>query len=97
MKMKSVIQEDLSKCFISGSNNVAIHHIFPGNGRRKKCEEYGYIVALEPIYHTLSKDSVHMSPNKGIDLSLKAMAQEHFEKNNGSRTDFIKEFGRSWL
>lgn len=93
----SVIQADLSVCFVTGSPNVAIHHIFPGNGRRKLCEEYGFVVALEPRYHNMSSYSVHAVPNAGLDLQLKQMAQRYFERNYGGRKDFIEKFGRSYL
>lgn len=97
MKLKSVLQDDLTKCYVTGSNNVAIHHIFPGTGRRKKCEKYGFIVALEPRYHNMSNYSVHAVPNAGLDLQLKQMAQGYFEAHIGSRRAFIEEFGRSYL
>lgn len=96
-KPYSVIQDDLSVCFVTGSPNVAIHHIFPGNGRRKLCEEYGFVVALEPRYHNMSSYSVHAVPNDGLDLQLKQMAQQYFESNYGERKDFIEKFGRSYL
>lgn len=95
--MKSVFQDDLSICYLTGSNNVAVHHIFPGKGRRKKCEKYGFVVALEPHYHNMSDESVHSRPNKGLDIILKREAQQYFEKHYGSRQDFISEFGKSYL
>lgn len=96
-KLRSVIQNDLGVCFVTGSTNVAIHHIFPGRGRRKLCEKYGFLVALEPRYHNMSSYSVHAVPNAGLDLQLKQMAQRYFEEHYGSRDDFIKEFGKSYL
>lgn len=95
--MKSVLQNDLSVCYVTGSNNVAVHHIFPGKGRRKKCEKYGFVVALQPRLHNMSDDSVHSKPNTGLDLALKQEAQRYFEKHYGSRQDFISEFGKSYL
>ena len=95
--MKSVIQNDLSTCYVTGSINIAIHHIFPGNGRRKKCDKYGFVVALEPRLHNMSNESVHSNPNTGLDLMLKQKAQEYFEKHYGTRTDFVREFGKSYL
>lgn len=95
--MKSVIQDDLSVCYVTGSPNVAIHHIFPGNGRRKKCEKYGFIVALEPRLHNMGNESVHANPNKGLDLKLKQTAQAYFETNCGSREEFINEFGMNYF
>lgn len=96
-KLFSVIQDDLSICYASKSTNVAIHHIFPGNGRRKLCEKYGFIVALRPDYHNMSSYSVHALPNYGLDLVLKQAAQKYFEEHYGSRSDFISKFGRSYL
>lgn len=97
MKLFSVLQDDLSTCFVTGSTNVAIHHVFPGNGRRKKCERYGFVVALEPRYHNMSNYSVHAVPNEGLDLQLKKLAQKYFEAHYGTRDQFINEFGRSYL
>lgn len=97
MKLFSVLQDDLSTCFVTGSTNVAIHHVFPGNGRRKKCERYGFVVALEPRYHNMSNYSVHAVPNEGLDLQLKQLAQKYFEEHYGTRDQFINEFGRSYL
>lgn len=96
-KLFSVLQDDLSVCYVSKCTNVAIHHIFPGNGRRKLCEKYGFIVALRPDYHNMSNYSVHALPNYGLDLVLKQTAQRYFEEHYGSRSDFIREFGRSYL
>lgn len=96
-KLKSVIQSDLGTCFVTGSPNVAVHHIFPGNGRRKLCEKYGFLVALEPRYHNMSSYSVHAVPNAGLDLQLKQMAQRYFEGNYGTRHEFINKFGKSYL
>lgn len=34
---------------------------------------------------------------KDIDTHLKQKAQEYYEENIGTRDDFIREFGRSYL
>lgn len=95
--IKSVLTDDLKHCYVTGSNNVAIHHVFPGNGRRKLCENYGFIVPLEPYLHNLSRISVHSNPNKGLDLQLKQKCQQYFEAHCGSRSEFIRLFGKSYL
>ena len=92
--MKSVLQKE-KECFVCKKRQVHEHHIFMGTSNRKKSEQYGYKVFLCPHHHNMSDEGVHF--NKPLDLSLKAMAQKHFEKNHGSRADFIKEFGKSWL
>lgn len=95
-KLFSVIH-DLSHCYVTGSTNVAIHHIFPGNGRRKHCETYGFIVALRPDYHNMSDYSVHSNPNTGLDLELKKQCQSYFESHYGNREAFRVVFGKSYL
>lgn len=97
MKLKSVLQNDLSKCYVTGSTPVAIHHIFPGTARRRKCERYGFIVALKPELHNMGNESVHANPNKGLDLELKQSAQRYYEAHYGKRMNFIYDFGRSYL
>lgn len=93
----SVLADDLHHCCVTGSSNVAIHHVFPGTGRRKLCEEYGFIVPLEPALHNMSDISVHSNPNKGLDLQLKQKCQKYFEAHYGNRSKFISMFGRSYL
>lgn len=95
--VKSVLTADLEHCYVTRSNNVAIHHVFPGTGRRKLCEKYGFIVPLEPTLHNMSDVSVHSNPNKGLDLQLKQECQRYFEEHCGSRSEFIKLFGKSYL
>ena len=96
-KLFSVLQDDLSVCFVTGSPNVAIHHIFPGTGRRRLCDKYGFVVALEPRYHNMSSYSVHAVPNAGLDLQFKQIAQQYFEGHYGTRDKFIRLFGKSYL
>lgn len=94
--MKSVFTDDLEHCYFTAMPEPHIHHIFCGT-RRKKSEEYGFIIPLAPNLHVCGKGSVHENPNRGIDLRLKIMAQEYYENNIGDRDEFIKEFGKSWI
>ena len=96
-KLKSVLTDDLEHCYVTGSCNVAIHHVFPGTGRRVTCEKYGFIVPLEPALHNMSSVSVHSNPNTGLDLQLKQECQRYFEEHNGSRKKFIEVFRKSYL
>ncbi len=93
----SALTDDLGHCYITGSSRAAVHHVFPGTGRRKLCEKYGFIVPLEPELHNMSAGSVHSNPNRGLDLQLKQECQRYFEANYGSRNEFISVFGRSYL
>ncbi len=96
-KRRSVLTDDLGHCYMTGSSHVAVHHVFPGTGRRKLCEKYGFIVPLVPELHNMSDVSVHSNPNKGLDLQLKQKCQKYFEKHYGSRREFIEVFGKSYL
>lgn len=93
----SVLTNDMEHCYVTGNCNVAIHHIFPGTGRRKLCEKYGFIVPLEPQFHNMSDISVHSNPNKGLDLELKQKCQRYFEMHYGNRGEFIALFGKSYM
>lgn len=93
--MKSVLQEE-RKCMVCERSDVLhSHHIIYGRSNRKKSEKYGYKVWLCPCHHNMSNEGVHF--NKLLDIQLKQMAQRHYESHHGSRSDFIQEFGRSWL
>ncbi len=96
-KLRSVLADDLGRCYVTGSGNVAIHHVFPGTGRRKHCEKYGFVVPLVPELHNMSDVSVHSNPNTGLDLELKQKCQRYFEEHYGTRQEFIGVFGRSYL
>lgn len=94
-KLFSVLTDDLEHCFICGSNVVAIHHVF-GASNKKKSEKYGFLLPLHPRWHTDSNDAIHRG-NRELDLKLKRLAQTYYENNIGTRTDFIIEFGKSYL
>ena len=96
-KLWSILTDDMRHCYVTGSTDIAIHHVFPGTGRRKLCEIYGFIVPLTPRLHNMSNESVHSNPNTGLDLKLKQECQKIFEDHYGSREDFILHFGKSYL
>lgn len=92
----SIFTDDLSQCYITKLNVAHVHHVFPGSSR-KICEKYGFVVPLHPTLHQWGPDSVHMAPNRGLDLRLKQDCQRYYEEHYGTRSEFIKEFGKSYL
>lgn len=96
MKVWSVLTNDMDHCYVTGSNVIHIHHIFNAS-RKNASEKRGFLVPLHPNLHTNGPDSVHTKPNQGLDLNLKQKCQKYYEEHYGSRTDFIQEFGRSYL
>lgn len=81
-------------CVICGNPNVQRHHIICGTANRKKSDSYGYIIPL-CFEHHVGGNGIHR--NRGMQLYWMQLAQKHFELHHGTRADFIKEFGRSYL
>ena len=86
--LKSVIQPDFEDLLATGE--YAVHHVFPGIGRRKKCEKYGFLVALRPELHK----EVHAHPNEGADKVLKDACRAYWLESIGTEENFRREFGK---
>lgn len=75
---KSIIQQDMSRCYICGTTqNLHTHEIFYGSANRKKSIEYGCYISICGHHHNLSNQGVHF--DKQLDITLKRIAQECFE------------------
>lgn len=94
-QLKSRVQEDLSCCIVCHRSPTQIHHVFFGYGNRRNSEKYGYIVGLCLDHHT-GAHGIHTN-NKQLETDLKRMCQMDFEENIGTRDDFRKIFGKSYL
>lgn len=81
-------------CYICGSPDVVCHHIFHGTANRAISDDEGCWVYLCPPHHT-GREGVHF--RKELDLRVKQACQEAWEEQKGTRDDFIRIFGRSWL
>ena len=92
-KLFSVLTNDLEHCYITGSTNVAIHHIF-GAANRKISEKYGFIVPLRPDWHNMSNYGVHF--NRELDLKLKCACEKWWLENGRTKEEFISIFGKWW-
>jgi hypothetical protein len=92
--MESIIQKE-KQCLVCGTTyNLHSHHIFYGTANRKVAEKYGLKVWLCQWHHT-GNDGVHF--NRHFDWYLKKMGQRHYEAKYGSREDFRRDFGKSYL
>lgn len=93
-RLTSVFTDDMDHCIFTGYAPVERHHIFGGSNRTNS-EKYGFVVPLRPDLHPngtqAGKDA------KQIDTKLKTMAQEYFENHYGTREDFQRIFGKSYL
>ena len=92
---KSIIQDTKETCFFCGARTTIRHHVFGGSGKRLLAEKDGCWLYLCAEHHTGSNYSVHLCRER--DLYLKRIAQKKWESIYGSRQDFIKRYGKSWL
>ena len=91
---ESRIQKDKEYCYICGKALYGVvdpHHIFEGTANRRKSDEDGFVVYVHRCCHTW----LHNHPLSMI--TYKKRAQRIFEEELGSREDFIKRYGKSYL
>ena len=82
----SVFYESLSMCCNCGSMyGITKHEIFEGRNRRNSMK-YGFVLPLCLRCHQMLQEDIDFN-NK-----WKIKAQDYFEKNIGTREDFIKIF-----
>lgn len=94
--MESIMGYEMDKCMVCESPYVEIHHCIKGTANRKVADKYGLTVPLCREHHT-GNNGVHLAKNKKFDIFLMQKAQQKFEEVHGTREDFIKAFGKSWL
>jgi len=92
---KSIISNE-RQCVVCGlTTNLHKHHIFYGTANRRMSEKYGCWCYLCARHHNMSDHGVHA--DNLLDLKLKQMCQDTFERQVGSREQFRAIFGRSYL
>ena len=97
---KSIMQEDVTHCYICGRNGYADrlewHHVF-GGSNRDNSEDFGLVVHIcGERCHRNGKESVHR--NAKVDRALKAAAQECAMVRYGLTVEqFRKIFRKSYL
>ena len=87
------------RCYICKRElqNLHLHHIYPGSGRRHISDWEGCTVYLCPENHNMSNRSVHY--DKDLLEGLQRDCQRRWEDREGA-TDheaFIKVFGESFI
>lgn len=93
--MKSIVQ-DKKECFVCHTKrNLHEHHIFFGYANKKLSEKYGLKCWLCGYHHNQSNEGVHQ--NIELNYMLKEVAQMAFEKQIGTREEFMTIFGRNWI
>lgn len=89
--MDSILQRE-RVCFICGKQGeLDVHHAISGNANRKRSDEYGLTINLCRDCHRELHDKGEM------EKQIKQFAQRRWEEEYGTREDFIKVFGKSWI
>ena len=97
MAKQSILQGDKKECYITGqTNNLHLHHIYGGTGRRKISDENGFVVYLAGWLHNQSNEGVHGKNGHELDLMLKQHCQRKYEETH-SREEFIALIGKNYL
>lgn len=92
--MKSILTNDMTKCYLCGSRNwIEIHHIMSGPFRDKSTK-YGLVVPLCHWCHNEPPNGVHFNRER-MD-ALRKIAQKRFMELHPD-IDWIKTFGRNYL
>ena len=84
----------MTVCIVCGRPREHIHHVIYGTSNRKLSDAFNYVIPLCMEHHT-GNTGIHS--NRAMNVYWKQQAQKHFEKYHGTREDFIKVFGKSWL
>lgn len=91
--MESIIDNDKEHCFIcSRYCRTEEHHCISGTANRKISESLGLKIYICPSCHRDIHDR-----NRELELYVKQLAQRKYEEIYGTREDFIKDFGKSYL
>lgn len=92
---ESIISNE-HRCYATGRMDCCLdrHHVFKGS-RRNKSEEYGLWVYLAHDVHMAMHD--HRKPYETLENDLKEVAQRAFEEKAGTREEFMRIFGASYL
>ena len=86
----SLFTDDLEHCIICKRKKEHLHEIFFGSNR-KKSMQYNFVIPLCSTCHS------EMHRNKEWQEYWHVKGQEYWERSVGTREEFIRVFGRSYL
>ena len=90
--MKSRLQKDEDICYLCGKYMTSknMHHILNG-AYKAKCEADRFVCFVHPTCHRYIHDHAMTA------RTLKQRAQKCFEKEIGTRKEFISRYGKNYL
>ena len=95
--MKSIVTEYTGVCFYCGQPAECQHHLIFGRGLRKLADEDGLIIPSCNKHHNMGKIDERVHENPMAEKLSKMLGQVIWEKHHGTRKEFMKRYGQSYL
>ena len=93
---KSILQKKKRCLLCHTEQDLHLHHVFEGTGRRKISDKYGLTVWLCAKHHNMSDEGVHF--NRKLELAIKKAAQKKAMQHYGWTVDnCIGIFGKNYI
>lgn len=96
VKKKAQITEYMDNCIFCGRPTNEKHHLVFGSDRQK-AEEDGLVIPICSNCHTMNRNTEKIHGNSMACKLSKIVGQLLFESQLGTREEFRKRYGRSFL
>lgn len=96
-KTKSIVTEYDGICFFCGKPAECEHHLLFGNGIRELAEQDGLKVPMCNECHNMGKQIERIHENIMAEKLSKMLGQAIYENKIGTREEFRKRYGKSYL
>ena len=95
--MKNIVTKYTDICFFCGRPAECQHHLIFGRGLRSLAEEDGLKIPACNKHHNMGKNTEKIHGNPMAEKLSKMLGQAVWEKEYGSREEFLKRYGRNYL
>lgn len=95
--MKGIVTKYNEYCIFCGKPKTEEHHLVFGRGMRQTAEEDGVKIPVCSNCHTMAGGTSQLHNNPIAEKLSKMLGQAVWEKEYGSREEFRKRYGRSYL
>lgn len=95
--MKSIVTKYTEICIACGRKAECEHHLIFGTGSREFCEKDGLKVPMCNNCHNMADKLHRIHDNPMAEKLSKMLGQAIYEAKIGSREDFRKRYGKSYL
>ena len=96
-KTKSIVAENGDMCFFCGRPAECEHHLLFGSGIRELAEQDGLKVPACNNCHNMGATLNRVHDNPMAEKLSKMLGQAIFEGQIGTREEFRKRYGKSYL